>query len=194
MSKSVRLIQKRRDDRQEEEDGDDQQRRRDKPPRGAIDSQCRPPRASIQRRFSRMSFGARIELLRRLIDRDLDRPPRAPARAASRWRCAPIRPPWAQASRARAGRGTRGRRRRRRGGSSRHGVAARRQIAGKLVESALYVGPRKIFDKLPRRGLGRRGAEQHQARAAGDRCARTSRPGQAAPSSSRPARSPAGAA
>src|SRR5205085_1729237 len=51
--------------------------------------------------------------------------------------------------------------------------APRRQIAGELVEATLNIGPRQVFDPLPRRLLDPRSAEDDEAGAAGDRWARS---------------------
>ena len=118
---------------------------------------------------------------------------RARSRAHLRWRSAPTPAPAAAAARARAGRGTPRRSASFASAGARHGAAARRQVAGELVEAQLHRPARdRNSIKLPGRAPCAASAEHDEARAAGHRGARR-RPGPAAArSSSRPAARAAG--
>ncbi len=144
-----------------------------------IESLTPPPRASIQRRFSRMRVGTRVELAR--APASTVSSPRT-ARSATMLhlgrRCAPTRAPcgvgFTRSSCSRNARAVHVGRERRVAPRA----APRRQVAGQRVEAQLDVGSRQVLDQLPRAVLGVRAPENDEARAAGDRRAGPVRAGQ----------------
>ena len=138
--------------------------------RSPAGASCR--RASSQRRFSRMRSTSRSRAARACSGAAAPRMACFGALLQPRWRSAPTRGSWAWAPRAPAARrkaaglGIAGER------GVVPGLAVRGQVAGQAVEAHLLLGPREELDQLPGRLPVGRGAEDHQARAAGQRQAR----------------------